>query len=86
MIPQDIIDDLQKERQYQQLKFGDSFDSKNTPNDWVAYIARYAGSAYTMPFDRHLFRQMLVKTATLCCAAIEWCDRTNGNMAKRHFD
>lgn len=74
------------EREYQDRKWGEEFDSKNTPNDWVAYICAYLGSAVTMPWNAETFRTRLVKTAALCFAAIEWLDRTNGNMPKRHYD
>jgi hypothetical protein len=50
-------------------------DDTNTPNDWVAYICAYAGRAATKCFrneregvDR---KDMLIKTAALCVAALE---------------
>jgi hypothetical protein len=81
-----FISDVRLERQYQQSKWGDEFDKKNTANDWIAYIAGYLGKAVTMPWNAETFRTALVKVATLCAAAAEWCDRTNGNMPKRHYD
>lgn len=81
-----ILSEIKAEREYQQGKWGDEFDSKNTPNDWVAYVAIYLGRAVTLPWNKEVFRTSLVKVATLCVAAIEWCDRTNGNMPKRHYD
>ena len=80
------LEDIATERQYQQQKWGDKFDEKNTANDWVAYIAKYVGQTVTLPWNATTFRTQLVKVATLCVAAIEWCDRTNGNMPKRHYD
>jgi hypothetical protein len=80
------LNDIREERNYQQERWGDAFDEKNTPNDWIAYITAYAGKAVTMPWNAETFRKMLVEVACLCCAAIEWCDRTNGSMAKRHYD
>jgi len=74
------------ERNYQQGKWGDKFDEKNTPNDWISYITKYAGQAVTMPWDASKFREQLVKVACLCAAAVEWCDRTDGKMPKRHYD
>lgn len=78
--------DIRHEREYQQKRWGDDFDKKNTPNDWLAYIGGYLGRALTMPWDPAAFRIGLVKVATLCVAAIEWCDRTKGKMPKRHYD
>lgn len=81
-----IFDEIRDEREYQKKKWGDEFDSKNTPNDWVAYIAKHVGQAVTMPWSEVDFRTQLIKVATLCVAAIEWCDKTGGNMPKRHYD
>jgi len=81
-----IAGEVLAERQYQEDKWGDKFDKKNTPNDWVCYIAKYLGQAVTLPWDAATFRKMLVKTAALCFAAIQWCDKTKGKMPKRHYD
>lgn len=86
ILSEKIVADILAERTYQQGRWGDEFDSKNTPNDWVAYIAKYLGQAVTMPWNPETFRKQLVKVATLCVAAIEWCDRTSGQMPKRHYD
>lgn len=82
----EVFNDIRKEREYQETRFGNDFDSKNTPNDWIAYISRYTGNAVTMPWNAWMFRKQLVKVAALCVAAIEWCDRTKGEMPKRHYD
>lgn len=86
----DLFDEFTKrmtaEREYQTAKWGDEFDKKNTPNDWVAYIVSHLGLAVTMPWDAELFGKALVKVATLCAAAHEWLWRTEGNMPKRHYD
>lgn len=74
------------ERTYQQHTFGDTFDSKNTPNDWIAYITSYAGMAVTKPFDPIEFRKRLVQVATICAAAYDHCERSAGKMAARHYD
>lgn len=82
----EIIGEIMRERAYQQERWGDEFDSKNTANDWLAYIGGYLGRALTMPWNPAQFRVGLVKVATLCVAAIEWCDRTGGEMPPRHYD
>jgi hypothetical protein len=79
------LTEVESEKLYQ-AKWGDDFDSKNTPNDWVSYIVKYLGQSVTLPWDAKQFRTQLIKTATLCLSAVEWCDKTNGNMAKRHYD
>lgn len=81
-----ITEEIVAERKYQQAKWGNKFDKLNTPNDWVCYIVQYLGKAVTLPWDAPTFRKMLVKVATLCFAAIEWHDRTDGEMPKRHYD
>ncbi len=64
----------------------ETFDDKNTANDWIAYIAHYASKGCTLPFDGLTFRKAMVVTAGLAISAIETYDRNNGNMAKRHYD
>jgi len=81
-----ILDEIDKEREYQNNMWGDEFDKKNTPNDWLAYVASYVGRALTMPWNPQEFRTGLIKVAAICVAAIEWCDKTGGNMPKRHYD
>ena len=82
----EFINKVKAERDYQLKKWGDEFDRKNTPNDWIAYIVSYTGKAVTLPWNKETFKTMLVKVAALCAAAYEWCDRTDGNMPKRHYD
>jgi hypothetical protein len=79
-----ILGEVKAERTYQNEKFGQEFDNKNTPNDWVAYIAAYLGKAVSLNWDAKQFRTALIKVATLCVAAIENID--NGTFAKRHYD
>ena len=81
MIRSEIFDYIDAERDYQDRKWGHNFDAKNTPNDWVAYITKYAGQAVTLPYDAEQFRTQLLKVATLCTAALEQAD-----YAPRHYD
>ena len=80
-----VYDEIKAERDYQIDKWGEDFDSKNTANDWVAYITAYLGQAYTIPFNKVQYRKFLIKVATLAVAAVETLDR-EGNPAPRHFD
>lgn len=83
---QDFFNNVSEERTYQINKWGDEFDKKNAPNDWVAYIAKYLGQTVTLPWNKETFKIQLIKVATLCAAAYEWCEKTNGDMPKRHYD
>jgi len=76
-----VFADIQDERGYQINKWGHDFDSKNTPNDWVAYIAKYLGQTVTMPFNETVFRTQLTKVATLAVAALQ-----QEKYAPRHYD
>ena len=44
----DVYKLIDAEREYQS-KWPSEFDDKNTPNDWIAYIAIYLGKAVTFP-------------------------------------
>jgi hypothetical protein len=81
-----VFDEISKEREYQIAKYGNEMDRQNTPNDWLAYVASYIGRALTRPWNPSLFRSGLIKVAAVCVAAVEWCDRTNGHMPRRHYD
>lgn len=76
-----VYEAIEKERSYQEEKWGSTFDAKNTPNDWVTYITKYLGQSVTMPFDSEQFRTQILKVATLCTAALEQTD-----YAPRHYD
>jgi len=45
-----IFKEIDKEREYQDNKWGDEFDSKNTLNDWVTYINIYLSNAAKWEF------------------------------------
>lgn len=84
-----ILNEINLERQRQNGLWGDDFDDKNTPNDWVAYITNYVSVGAYDGHEEHYtlgnFRRCLVKAATICVAAIEAIDR-NGKCADRHYD
>lgn len=81
MTRKEVFDAIENERSYQNGKWGNDFDEKNTPNDWVAYISKYLGQSVTMPFDVEKFRTQILKVATLCTAALEQTD-----YSARHYD
>lgn len=78
---EDVFTLIDNERKYQQAKWGNEFDDKNTPNDWVAYIAIYLGKAVTLPWNREAFRTAILKVAALAVAILE-----REEYAARHYD
>ena len=78
-----IISDLIEELKYQQSKkFGGNtaeFDKTNTQNDWVAYIAAYAGRAAARVARNERegceFRANMIKVAALAISAINAYDK-----------
>lgn len=84
-----VIEDVLKERLRQvsgDLPWDTEFDDKNTINDWITYIARYAGQAGFAGKDcDKTQRYWLVQTAAICIAAIEAGDRNDG-FPNRHYD
>ena len=82
-----IFEEINTERKYQDSRWGNTFDNKNTVNDWVTYIGIYAGHAADMDNvnDPVKQREFMVKTAALAVAALEAFDRNNG-FAARHYD
>lgn len=85
MARKQVFTEIEKELKYSD-KWGKIFDDKNTPNDWIAYITKYAGQAVTLPWNSDTFRSQLIKTAGLCISAVEALDRNNNKLAKRHYD
>ena len=80
-----IFKAIDEEREYQDGKWGLTFDRKNTANDWVTYICGYATSAAPLEFNRGVFESNMRKVAALAIAAIERV-RDDGTIAPRHFD
>lgn len=80
-----IIDQLIKEREYQDQKWGVKFDDANTINDWAAYAAIHIGQAVRMDAAPDVQRTQLLKAATLLIAAVESFERNLG-FPKRHYD
>lgn len=76
----EIFQAIDEERAYQ-AKWGTAFDIANTPNDWIAYIVKYAGQAVTLPWNYATWRKQLIKVAALVVAALEQPD-----YAPRHYD
>jgi len=82
---QSIFDEIEKERAYQDTKWGTKFDDANTYNDWMSYIGMYLGDGGKMNNPQKYQRIGLMKAAALCIAALETFDRNNG-FTPRHYD
>jgi len=77
LVDQELADFLKRivqERNYQQVKWGDDNDAKNTINDWITYMTSYLGRVWTAK-DLAEVQGMLVKVATLAAATYEWSIR-----------
>jgi len=81
MTREEIYIAITKEREYQDVKWGRTFDDQNTANDWLAYIVSYAGKALTYPWNREQFRKAILKTAALCVVVLE-----REEYPPRHYD
>lgn len=64
---------------------GTEFDDKNTANDWVSYLTRYAAKAAEFELTKDQFQAAMVKVAAIAVAAIESSDRNDG-LPPRHYD
>ena len=91
-IPDQIIADIETERCYALKYWDQEFDSKNTINDWAAYINVYLARAIKMrkdgePVEQQRSRQRsgLIKVANLAIAALEAFDENDG-FQERHYD
>lgn len=79
---QAILKEISDERERQIKRWGnDTDDTKNEPNDWVAYIAHHSTRWFNggfAPYDAATvatFRKQMMKVATLAVSAIESLDR-----------
>lgn len=82
---QNILNQIDTEREYQDAKFGTKFDDNNTANDWTTYITQQVAKAAPLKMDHVAFRKAMIKTATVAVAALEALDR-NGGLPERHYD
>ena len=80
-----IYDEIQAERAYQDNKWGTTFDDQNTVNDWMAYINIYGAKATDMKATPETQRLNMMKVAALAVAACQAFDRNDG-FAPRHYD
>ena len=93
-IPENIIKDIEKEREYAAQYWDEDFDRNNSINDWAAYINQYLARGTKMrPSDfsespdeqKVRERAAMVKVANLAISALEAFDK-NGEFYGRHYD
>ncbi len=82
---QDIYHAIRREREYQNDLWGPEFDDKNTANDWVTYITKYAAKTADIPMTQGHYEIAMLKVAALALAAIEASKRNDG-LPPRHYD
>ncbi len=81
-----IFDEIDNERKRQEELWGDEFDNKNTPNDWVTFITRYASRAADDTIaQKEDYHTNLLKAITIGVAALEAYDRAQGTV-RRHYE
>lgn len=85
-----IFDEIDTERTRQDEGWGQEFDDKNNPNDWVTFVTRYlsraADDTVTQPkMVEKFYRLNMLKAAAIVVAAIEAFDRNQGTVA-RHYE
>lgn len=81
----EIFNQLEKERDYQNSRWGKDFDLKNTYNDWATYINMYVSEGGKMNKTFLEQREAFIKVAALCVAVIEQMD-IHGELTPRHYE
>jgi len=88
-----IFAEVEAERARQDVRWGtDVDDARNTPNDWVAYIAHHSTRWFKGGFTPYqpqvvdTFRAQMVKVAALAVAAIESLDRQRTGYGSASFE
>jgi hypothetical protein len=80
-----ILNELSRERDRQDTLWGHDFDDKNTLNDWISYITRYAGAAGSAAKTPNAQRAFMFKATTIGLAALEAFGRNKG-FPPRHYE
>ena len=80
-----IINEILDERKYQDTKWGQEFDDKNTLNDWITYVNVYLAKAAMEFNDTEFQRKRMIQAVSILVAALETFDR-NKQFASRHYD
>lgn len=77
-----LFEEVAAECDYQESKWGtEADDTKNSPNDWVAYIAAYSTKWFAggfVPYKQMTvdkFRAMMIKVAAIAISAVASIDR-----------
>lgn len=93
MSRENIFNEIDLERQYQEQKWGNDIDDTvNKPNDFIAYINHYGtrwfngGFAPYPPEAINKFRESMIKTAAIAVAAVESLDRQRTENSHAHYE
>lgn len=76
------VERMLRERERQYNLPGIELDIRNTPNDWVAIISRYAAGEVRrggVKPTREDFEDSLIKAGAIILAALEHCDKMDNN-------
>lgn len=82
-----IFDEIDAERRRHDKLWGQEFEDKHTPSDWLTFIMYPAAKAvaHTITTDEKSYRKGILKAAVMCVAALEAYDRAQGTVA-RHYE
>lgn len=72
-----VLNEVAAEREYQNKRWGTSFDDTNTPSQWMGYVSAYGARNLVgaSAVDLEKFRVDMIKVAALAVAAVEAIDR-----------
>jgi|SRR5882724_5563629 len=92
-ISDELFNEVIAEREHQLRRWGnEADDTKNSPNDFVAYIAHHSTRWFNGGFAPYntaavdSFRKQMVKVLTLAIAAIESIDRQRAAKGKTFYE
>lgn len=80
----ETADEIVAEVERAEKMWGTDFDSKNTLNDWAAYINIYLGKAAVMGASKDEVVKNLRKAAGLTLTVLRWTEADA--LAPRHYD
>ena len=71
------MEQIKKERERQNEKWGDEFDNNNTPYNWQGYVARYVGLLSDNAWKKQPeeFKANMIKIGALAVAYLETLER-----------
>lgn len=80
----EILGMIEREHRRATEQWGEAFDDRNTPNDWLAYITAYASRLGNLKHDPADYIKSLIKIGGLVVSAVRAYDRVG--LVERHYD